>query len=281
MAKQHGISPIERGLGAFLRGFSATRSLTHPYPVRQVTPSIWVLSDAPRTRGTCRKSEVIVHGAGAEEAIETIRREAIGRHMLCVLVGSPEGRFSDGSARFERRKGSRRSAPTPGANATRDLYKRLGYRFVQGESLFVLPIDRRIECSTFPVRRVTQRAEAEAIAKAARGRQLLPEHLKEANAPIRLYGAFDLEAPVGWVSSVRADPDCTWVSNLFVRPDYRRRGIGKSLMSAMLNEDASYGVAYSALLASKTGALLYPHLGYEQHGELLLFFPRKESAING
>lgn len=74
---------------------------------------------------------------------------------------------------------------------------------------------------------------------------------------------------------MRAGVGCNWVSNLFVHPDYRRRGIGKSLMSTMLNEDADYGVKYSALLASKTGALLYPHLGYEQHGVLLIFTPRR------
>jgi GNAT superfamily N-acetyltransferase len=257
MAEAHETSLTERGLQAFLRGFSATRSLTHPYPARQVSPSLWVLSDAPRARGAARKSEVIVYGAGPEETVETIRREAIGRHMLCILLASPES-----------------------ADATRDLYKRRGYRFAGGEALFVLPIDRRIPCDAYPVRRVMQKAEADAIRKAARARQLLPEHLNEVDAPIRLYGAFENETPIGWVSSVATDSDTSWVASLFVHPDYRRRGIGKSLMSALLNEDARYGVAYSALLASQTGALLYPHLGYEQHGVLLLFFPPKEGLVD-
>jgi GNAT superfamily N-acetyltransferase len=258
MAEQNPTSLIERGLQSFLRGFSATRSMTHPYPVRQLSPAIWVLSDAPRARGTARNSEVIVYGAGVEETLETIRREEIGRHALCVLLGSPEA-----------------------ANATRDIYKRQGYRSAGSEGLFVLPLDRRIDCSAFPVRRVRQKAVAEAIRKAARGRQLLPEHLNEADAPIRLYGAFDNETPVGWVSSVRTDSDCNWVANLFVHPGYRRRGIGKSLMSALLNEDAQYGAKYSGLLASQAGALLYPHLGYERHGLLLVFTPRKDGSKDG
>jgi len=252
MVEQNQTSLIERGLQSFLHGFSATRSLTHPYPVRQAHPSIWVLSDAPRTRGSTRNAEVIVYGASPEATLETIRQEAIGRHALCVLLEAPET-----------------------LEATRDSYKQQGYRFVGGEALFVLPIDRRINYASFPVRRVRQKADAEAIGKAARGRQLLPEHLQEADAPIRLYGAFDNETPIGWASSVRTAHGCNWVSNLFVHPGYRRRGIGKSLMSAMLNEDADHGVKYSALLASKTGALLYPHLGYEQHGVLLIFTPRR------
>jgi len=250
MAKQNQTPLIERRLQTCLHGFSATRSMTHPYLVRQMRPSIWVLADAPRTRGSTRNAEVIVYGAGPEETLETIQREAIGRHALCVLIEAPEA-----------------------ADATRDSYKRQGYRFVGGEAIFILPIDQRVDCAPFPVRRVRQKADAEAIGKAARRRQLLPEHLNETDAPIRLYAAFDNETPVGWVSSVRAGSGCNWVANLFVHPDYRRRGIGKSLMSAMLNEDAVYGAEYSALLASKTGALLYPHLGYEQHGTLLIFTP--------
>ncbi len=252
---QHQTSLLERGLNTFLHGFSATRSLTHPYLVRPLGPSIWVLADAPRSRGNARKSEVIVYGAEPEETLATIQREAIGHHMLCVLIASAEQ-----------------------ADTIRDGYKRLSYRFAASEAQFVLPLDRRLDHTAFPIRRVRQKAETEAIAKVARGRQLLPEHLNDPDSPIRLYGAFDQETPIGWVSSVRTDPDCSWVANLFVHPDYRRRGIGKSLMSAMLNEDALYGVKYSALMASKTGALLYPQLGYEQHGQLLLFYPPRHDV---
>jgi predicted N-acetyltransferase YhbS len=255
MTAKNKTSLIERGLQTFLHGFSTTRSMTHPYPVRQLRPSIWVLADTPRTRGSTRNSEVIVYGANPEETLETIQRESIGRHALCVLLEAPES-----------------------AEAARDRYKEHGYRLVGSEALFVLPIDRRIDCATFAVRRVIRKAEAETIGKAARGRQLLPEHLNEADAPIRLYGAFDNDTPIGWVSSVRAGSGCNWVANLFVHPDYRRRGIGKSLMSAMLNEDAAFGAEYSALLASKTGALLYPQVGYEQHGVLLIFMPRRDAG---
>jgi GNAT superfamily N-acetyltransferase len=258
LAESGPTSLTRRGLETFLRGFSATRSMTHPYLVRQVSPSIWVLADAPRSKGTARKSEVIVYGAGPEETLDTIRREAIGHHLLCVLLESPDS-----------------------VNATRDAYKGHGYRLADREALFVLPLRQRVESNTFPVRRVLQQAEADAIAKAARARQLLPEHLTEADAPIRLYGAFDNETPVGWVSSVATGTDCNWVSNLFVHPDYRRRGIGKSLMSTLLNEDARYGANYSVLFASQTGALLYPHLGYEQHGILMLFFPPKTGSREG
>ena len=108
------------------------------------------------------------------------------------------------------------------------------------------------------------------------GRQMVAKELGDkvdASTYLENVQEADAETPIGWVSSVATGSDARWVASLFVHPDYRRRGIGKSLMSAMLNEDARCGVAYSALLASQTGALLYPHLGYEQHGVLLLFHP--------
>jgi GNAT superfamily N-acetyltransferase len=243
---------VELGLRAFLRGFSARRSLAHPYPVRQVSPSLWVLADAPRARGNARESEVIVHGATPDDAVDAIQREALGRHVLCVLLDSPEE-----------------------AAANRHLYKQRGYRFAGTEVQFVLPTNDHIRCDAFPVRRIMQKSEADAIGKAARGRQVLPQHLDQMDAPIRLYGAFENETPIGWVSSITTDSPANWVANLFVRPEYRRQGIGKSLMSLLLEEDARYGVRFSALIASQTGALLYPQLGYEPHGLLLVFFSPK------
>lgn len=255
MSAPESIPLVERGLEVFLHGFSTTRSLTHPYLVRHLHPSIWVLADAPRTRGNPRQSEVVVYGGTPDETVETVQREGVGRHLLCVLLESAEE-----------------------ADATRDAYKQRGYRLADREALFVLPLEQRVDYAGHPVRRVTERADAEAIAKAARGRQLQPEHLEMVDPPIRLYGTFDGDTPVGWVSSVVTEAG-NWVANLFVHPHYRRRGIGKSLMSRMLEEDARYGATHSALLASRAGALLYPHLGYEQHGLLMLFFsPRGSSA---
>jgi hypothetical protein len=43
----------------------------------------------------------------------------------------------------------------------------------------------------------------------------------------------------------------------------------------MLQDDAAYGARQAVLLASHTGAKLYPVVGYEQIGTLLLYAPEK------
>jgi hypothetical protein len=47
------------------------------------------------------------------------------------------------------------------------------------------------------------------------------------------------------------------------------------MLARMLRDDRSHGVKSSVLLSSHTGALLYPSVGYEQLGTLLIFAPTK------
>ena len=79
---------------------------------------------------------------------------------------------------------------------------------------------------------------------------------------------------IGGVTSVIAGKR-TWVSGLLVRPQHRRKGVGRSLMATMLRDDRAFGSRGSVLLASHTGAKLYPVLGYEQIGELLMLTPKR------
>ena len=62
---------------------------------------------------------------------------------------------------------------------------------------------------------------------------------------------------------------------MYVVPSFRRRGIGRALLCRMLRDDRDGGAKMAVLLASHTGAKLYPVVGYEQIGTLLLFTPSK------
>jgi hypothetical protein len=243
---------IQQALEVFLRGFSITRSFTRPYQSSRIGSSIWLLADVPGGSSPERTPEVVAYDADPETVRETLKGQPLARHFLCVLLDDPTK-----------------------VQETCVAYKRLGYRLLGREPLFVLDTARRAPFEGRPIRRVIESAEANAVAKAARYRQILPEHLIQDDAICRLYASFEEETPVGWVRSIRTHPDCSWVSNLFVHPSHRRKGIGRALMSRMLDDDARYGVQWSVLLASLTGAKLYPHLGYAEYGLLLLFSPLK------
>jgi predicted acetyltransferase len=62
----------------------------------------------------------------------------------------------------------------------------------------------------------------------------------------------------------------------FVVPSHRRRGIARALLTRMLADDKAYGAQANILLSSYAGAKLYPTVGYEEIGELLMFAPPKD-----
>ncbi|HZT43290.1 MAG TPA: GNAT family N-acetyltransferase [Chthonomonadaceae bacterium] len=250
--------PIPQALEVFLRGFSTTRSFIRPYLVSQIDSSLWLLADPPSASGPQRTVEAITYNSDPEAVVQTLQNLNLPRYALCVLV-------EDAAAVPE----------------TCTAYKQLGYRFHGREPLFALDIGRRVRFNSYDVRRVIDAANAEKVAKAARARQIFPEHLTEADSICRVYAAFDGDTPIGWARSIRTHPDYSWVAGLFVQPSYRRQGIGRTLMSTMLDDDARYGVKWSVLTASSAGAKLYPHLGYVERGLLLIFSPRKNVNKEG
>jgi GNAT superfamily N-acetyltransferase len=238
---------------AFARGFCFTRSFTHPYLAERVGP-VWVLRDAARKNGDYRNEEWVAHGVPPDRVDALARAHARGRFAVCAVHAVNED-----------------------DQPLRVGYKALGYRLQTTEPLMVHRL-RRIPRIDAPaaIERVTTAGVADRLAKAARTRQVLPEHLAE-GSPLRQYVALCDGELVGWVRSIVAglSPRTTWCSNMYVLPEYRRRGIARAMLSRMLRDDRAAGATAAVLLASHTGARLYPVVGYEQIGTLLLFTPRK------
>ena len=59
-----------------------------------------------------------------------------------------------------------------------------------------------------------------------------------------------------------------YILNVFVEPDYRRRGLGKFLMDAGDAELARRGVVFSVLHATRMGTPLYERLGWSNTSEM-------------
>jgi GNAT superfamily N-acetyltransferase len=246
-------SDLHDAIDAFLRGFCTTKSRTHPYEWRSID-GVWIMRDVPRRNPrNYRKEEWIAYGIDPAAVDRTARRHTRGRFFICAVHGADEP-----------------------SEPLRDVYKQLGYRLLVTEPFFLHRL-KRIPRTPAPVaiRQIRTRALAEQFGKATRTRAIPPEHL-DPGAPFRQYVALDGEKIVGWVRSVVAGDHASWCSDMYVRPSHRRRGIGTSLLCKMLRDDRKQGARRSVLLASHTGALLYPRVGYEQIGGLLIFAPRKK-----
>ena len=238
---------IEEAIEVFGRGFTFTRSFTHPYLFERVGP-LWVMRDAPRKKPEYRNEEWLVLGTPPEEADSIIQANSRDRYAVCAFRTVLE-----------------RDAPL------RESWKALGYRLQSTEMFFAhtlanIPAAR---CD-YVIERVTDQEMAEQLASAAGARQIYPEHLTESPPRLRQYVALNDGEPVGWVRSIVCG-DATWCSNMFVVPTHRRLGIAKALISRMLAEDKATGLKANVLLASHVGAKLYPEVGYEPIGQLFLY----------
>ena len=57
------------------------------------------------------------------------------------------------------------------------------------------------------------------------------------------------------------------IMNVYVRPDHRRRGIARQMMSVLLDEARDRGVTYISLDATESGKPLYKALGFDTNEE--------------
>jgi GNAT superfamily N-acetyltransferase len=239
---------IDQAIEVFVQGFAFGRSFTHPFVPERIEHGIWVMRDGPRKSGDYRNEEYVARGVSPADMLETARANTRGRFKICAIRASDE----------------------PDAEL-RSGYKALGCRLMGTEAFMVHDLTV-IDAVPEPVEigRLATVEQANQLAKAARRKQILPEHLTADPPPMRQYMAVDGDKPVGWVGSV-AVCGAAWCTNMFVRPEYRRRGIATALMTQMLLDDREAGATANVLLASHAGAKLYPSVGYVQIGELLLY----------
>ena len=242
---------IEFAIEVFVRAFCAGKSRTFPYEASRVG-SLWVMRDAPRKNPRdYRKEEWIAYGNDAGEVDAIARRQTRGRFFICAINadGEPD-------------------------EPTRSGYKSLGYRLLAMEGFFVQSLQRipKVQ-SPLQIERVRTPQLAARLGRATRSRPI-PDDLLGDDAPFRQYVALDGEEIVGRVRSVDA-VGATWCADMRVSASHRRRGIGRALLCRMLRDDRARGSKCSVLLASHTGAFLYPRVGYERIGTLFLFAPRR------
>ena len=235
----------------FVRGHSAGKSRTYPYEAARVGP-LWVMRDRPRkNERDYRREEWIAFGVDAAEVDTIARRHARGRFFACAMVaeGEPSTPLKTG-------------------------YKTLGYRLLATEGFFVHRLQRIPKLrSIVPIECVRTPELAARLAKVTRTRPISRDLLTD-KAPFRQYVALDGNAIVGRVRSVDA-VGATWCADMHVDALHRRRGIGRALLCRMLRDDRARGSQCSVLTASHTGALLYPRVGYERIGTLLMFMPKR------
>ncbi len=224
----------------FVRAFSETKSRTYPYEAF-CADGLWVMRDAPGRKRDHRKIEVINCEIDPTEAARQIQERQLGWHFLCDI--RPMEADFDG---------------------IKAAYKELGYRMVGTEGFFVHDLQEIPNLQSDPP--VRPLADAGAAGLNHRYRPKSPRS--------RMYAAWHPKRGFGRVESLTVG-ESAWVADLFVEREHRGKGYGRALMSQLLLGDREAGVKASVLLASSSGARLYPHLGYHRIGTLQMFCPKE------
>ena len=60
------------------------------------------------------------------------------------------------------------------------------------------------------------------------------------------------------------------LSSMYTKPDYRRQGIAKKLLSLVVDEARNFGCGTVQITASDMGVLLYTSFGFEKNGNFML-----------
>ncbi len=263
---------ITEAIEVFVGGFSFTRSFTYPYLAERLEEGVWVVRDAERKKGDYRNEEYVGFGINPARFDAIAQKHTRGKYVICAITPlnppASGGKLSPSPRAGRAGEGSLQHLKTS--------FKSLGYRLTATEALMTHNLEK-IEPVESPARivRITTPEEAQLFAKVTRSKQILKVDLQQEPPSMRQYMVLIDEKPVGWVGSIPVG-ECAWCSSMFVKPEYRRRGIAKALMTRMLLDDRAVGAKANVLLASHAGSKLYPTVGYKQIGELFVFVKTKQ-----
>lgn len=246
---------LEADVEVFVRGHTFGRNLICPREASR-QGNLWLIRDVKRSKPRyLHLEEWVALDAPATDVDRQVRAEAAGPFVLTVAA-----------------------ATAAAMAAAHEAYRALGYRLLRREGFFrhslaSIPSGG----SAFRVERLLDRDLALKLARVMRIRPL-PDEILDPQARIRTYVALEGDEIIGWVRSIAAS-GAFWCDNLFVGHNHRRRGVATALMARVLADDRALGGRASVLAASKAGAGLYPGLGYERTGTLLVFMrDRKAEA---
>lgn len=255
---------FETALSVFADAFALVRSATFPAESLRHGP-LWIVRDRQRPLDKMRMEELFAYGCSPLEAV------------AAVQAYDPRGRYTLGL--FE--------TPAQSQDEIKALVKPQGYRAWFSEPFFVCDIQRALklrphtDIAGCTLHRAQTPGEIASVAREIGGKHrnmASVQQLAGRRPQIRMYYARIDGLPVAHARSIHLRPAVTWVHDVATHPAYRRRGIATALLAYMLEDDAAHGAKHSVLLASHTGALLYPRLGYAQIGTLLMFTPLRRKS---
>jgi GNAT superfamily N-acetyltransferase len=238
---------IREAADVFAHSYVLQRSLARPAEVHRAGPLLVMRDSVPKKDP--RKQEILAFDPDPAANVAAVRAYGPPHHALDIFTPN--------------------EIDLP---ALKTAYKSLGYRYQAHEPFMVFDLAQPLSPPKFEVRLATAE-EAMALAKADRAPALRPEDIEAQR--IRVFFAERDGRHIGGVRNFRVVDGASYVANMFVAEEHRRRGLATALMTALLLDARELGDRWSVLLASQMGHPLYRSLGYERIGTLHMLNPLK------
>ncbi len=241
---------VENAIDCFTSSFCYLRSFNYPY-IEDSCDGITVMHDNPLRGEKSRTSEIVIKPSIEPQRIHQM---VAGFHSHPRILLSAFSLTSEETLQLK------------------SQYKGYGYRLLRTLPMFQCSsLSEYTNVLNYNCVEVFSTEQAEML-KQALGHTLVKcGENGILDSKIKIFYVELDGAVVGWVRSIRCYRNISYISDVNVLPEYRRRGIGTALMHALVNSNYSDGFLYSVLLATSAGSKLYQSTGFKEIAMLQMF----------
>jgi GNAT superfamily N-acetyltransferase len=130
------------------------------------------------------------------------------------------------------------------------------------------------QASSWRTWRVENIQQAKQVSSAAKQKLLTEQHLPPAPLGVRLYAAQASEQVIAWGRITQVQPEVAWVSDLFTRPGFRKRGVMTALMHEYHRDALAFEAQHMLLLSSVSNFDFHFNNHYKTVAVKLRFVPQ-------
>lgn len=116
--------------------------------------------------------------------------------------------------------------------------------------------------SSWTVCRAENMQQVSRVSSVAKQKLLTKQQLPPEQG-VRLYAVEHLNRVIAWGRITQLQPETAWVSDLFTKPKFRKRGVMTALMHECNRDALAYGALQMLLFSSETNHDHYHKMGYE------------------
>ncbi len=130
------------------------------------------------------------------------------------------------------------------------------------------------QASSWSIMRVEDMRQVKRVSSAAKQKLLTAQHLPPTQLGVRLYAAQALDQVIAWGRITQVQRESAWVSDLFTKPGFRKRGVMTAMMHKYHRDALAFEAREMLLLSSVSNVDFHFNNHYKTVAVKLRFVPK-------